>query len=652
MNIRFWKFTNLPISQFTLSPAWLALLLALPAILPLAAPGYFFNAHDAHHSVFFLVEFDQAIRDGALWPVWGPDHAVGFGYPLWLLYAPLAYYVAEAFHLLGLGFTAAVKATWALCFILGALGMYRLARRWWGPGAGLVASVAYTYTPYHLAQIYVRAALAEFAALAWFPWVWLAFAGLWDEPGPRRTAGAALAFGALLLTHTVSTLIFVPLLGGFLLLQLISSERKEGRGEHVSPFPRREGGQGVRSEPPFSKNLPLRGRGVRVRWTGLALALGGLLVTIFLLPMLLERRYIVEAQWVQETYAYSKHFVYLNQFFDPTWGFGYSVAGPNDGMSFQLGLLQLLGAAVGVVVALADGGWRMADGGWRMANGEWQMADGEWRMANGNRHSAIGIPHSAIPFLAIVSLLTLFAMTPAARPLWDVLPLVSLIQFPWRLLALTTVTLALLCAAGMSWLATSLESRSSASAGSPYACVLVLAMVLAGFPYTRPELVPVRPQDESPLAIIEFETKHPDMRGMTRWSQRPPADADSPLLAQYLDGRPLVKAAIVAGQGVILAQGHAAASAYAHVRAESEVRLRFYTYYFPGWQASVNGRLAEIAPDPPNGLIGLTLPPGEHDVRLRFGPTPVRRLATGISLVALVGLVWLWLAGRRPRRPT
>jgi len=170
------------------SPLLLVLILAIPAFLPLAAPGYFIKAHDARHSVFFLVEFDQAIRDGAIWPVWGPDHAIGFGYPLWLLYAPLIYYVAEAFHLLGLGYVVAVKATWLLCFLLGALGMYRLARRWWGPAAGVVAALAYTYAPYHLAQIYVRAALAEFAALAWFPWVLLAIADLWARPSPRRAA--------------------------------------------------------------------------------------------------------------------------------------------------------------------------------------------------------------------------------------------------------------------------------------------------------------------------------------------------------------------------------------------------------------------------------------------------------------------------------
>ena len=48
----------------------------------LLAPGYFLKAHDAPHSVFFLLEFDKAFRDGAWYPRWGIDFALGYGYPL------------------------------------------------------------------------------------------------------------------------------------------------------------------------------------------------------------------------------------------------------------------------------------------------------------------------------------------------------------------------------------------------------------------------------------------------------------------------------------------------------------------------------------------------------------------------------------------
>jgi hypothetical protein len=572
---------------------WLALLLVLPALLPLAAPGYFLEAHDARHSIFFLVEFDQAMRDGVLWPVWGPDHAVGFGYPLWLIYAPLAYFVAQGFHLLGLGYAAAVKATWALCFLVGALGMYRLARRWWGEAAALVASVAYTYAPYHLVQIYVRAALAEFVALAWFPWVLLAFAELWDTPAARRAAWAALAFGALLLIHTVSTLTFVPVLVGYLLLKAAQGWQRQRAGDKTRPL------------------------STSVVFSALALLLGGLLAAIFLLPMLGERSYIVQSQWVNNTYDYRQHFVYPGQFFSPQWGYGYSVAGVNDGMSFQIGLLAFIGATVALLATLRSSGARP--------------------------------PRRAeVLFLGLITAVALFAMLPVSQVLWDVMPLVNLVQFPWRFLAVVVVTLALLAGAGAAWL----DRRTLATRQpGPYAYLFTLALMVSSFAYTRPQLIPLTPLDESPAAVIDFEMNYPDMRGMTRWSERLPANEDSPLIAQYLAGESLQRATIAEGQGEILEQSAAAASARARVRADSDVALRFYTYYFPGWRATVDGRPAEITPAPPNGLITLQLPPGEHMVALRFGATPVRHIGALISLAALSGTIVLWLWGRQRDLP-
>jgi hypothetical protein len=63
--------------------------------------------------------------------------------------------------------------------------------------------------------------------------------------------------------------------------------------------------------------------------------------------------------------------------------------------------------------------------------------------------------------------------------------------------------------------------------------------------------MPVQPRDESPLAVLDCEMEFPDMRGMTRWSERLPENEDSPLIAQYEAGQPLQRAAIAAGQGAI-----------------------------------------------------------------------------------------------------
>ena len=59
---------------------------SLFAWAPLLTPVYFLKAHDAAHSVFFLTEFHQGIQDGYLYPRWGPDHCLGYGYPTFIFY--------------------------------------------------------------------------------------------------------------------------------------------------------------------------------------------------------------------------------------------------------------------------------------------------------------------------------------------------------------------------------------------------------------------------------------------------------------------------------------------------------------------------------------------------------------------------------------
>ena len=573
---------------------WLAILLALPAMLPLFAPGYFLKAHDARHSIFFLVQFDRSFSAGALWPTWGPDHAVGFGYPTFLLYAPLAFYIGEFFHLLGLGFAAATKATWVVGFFLGATGSYKLARRWFPPAAALVASLAFTYAPYHLSQIYVRAALAEFMALSALPWVFLAFIRLWDDPRPRRAAFAALGLAALMLFHTVSTLTFVPLVVALLFVLLardLVAARRAGR-------------------PP---GRVLRSPGVA--WSVVAMMLTGLLTCIFVVPMLLERGNVAQWQWVKDTYNYRLHFVYPGQLLNPSWGYGYSVAGPNDGMSFQVGVAIFLLASAGVGALLSR----------RSAALRWVFG-----------------------FLLAATALALFLMLPVAEPVWNVLPLVDLIQFPWRLLAVAAFTLSLF--AGLGALALDQFGREANRNASPFVYLLGLAIVVTSLGFTRPQLVPLTAKDESPLAVLDFELAFPDMRGLTRWAERPPTDDDSPLIAEYLAGEPLQKAALVDGAGRITGQDSGALYAEARVEADGPVKLRFYNYFFPGWRGTVDGQPAEIRPEGANGLITLGVPQGTHIVRVEYGTTPPRIAGVLLSALGLLGVALLLIVDRPKRR--
>ncbi|MCO5245838.1 MAG: 6-pyruvoyl-tetrahydropterin synthase-related protein [Anaerolineae bacterium] len=572
----------------------LLLIFSIFAVAALLSPGFFFRAHDADHTVFYLIEFDASIRDGILWPRWSPDHAMGYGYPFWVVYAPLAYFAAEVFHLLGVGFTASIKIVMALSALFGGWGMYALLRRWWGRngigrGAALVGGLVYVYAPYHLLTLYVRAAFAEYVAMAWFPWVILAFDDVVEWGGLRRIALAALALGALFLTHSATLMVFTPLLAIYLLFALVRKTIRQRREQESW--------------------RQVIGSFAQVVAAGL-LAVG--LAAIFLLPLAAEQGAVQQKDWVAENYLYQKHFVWPNQFVDPFWGFGFSddPTGPNDGMSFQLGIVGVVLALVAAVVGL--------------------------RRASHRRGQTA--------FFVVALLAVLLLMMPLARPVWDAFGPAALIQFPWRLLSTASLFLAILAGAAVG-------NTLGTGEGSqfPAAHVLGLVVVLASLAFTVPQYTDIQPIDESVQSIMRFELAYPDMIGHTAAVQE--SFTESPLLPQYLAGEPLQKVALIAGSGEVETLRTGGSSVDARVNLDSPSTVLFYTYDFPGWRATVDGQPAAHRTEPPYGLIAVDVPAGDHRVSIRHGGTPDRDAGTWISVVslALVAglLIFDWSRTRR-----
>jgi hypothetical protein len=100
---------------------------------------------------------------------------------------------------------------------------------------------------------------------------------------------------------------------------------------------------------------------------------------------------------------------------------------------------------------------------------------------------------------------------------------------------------------------------------------------------------------------------------------------------------------------------------YDRMRVESDKPfvLRLFTFYFPGWRATIDGQEVPIRLGRPEGYITVEVPPGIHDVEVRLNAlaTPGRALGTFISLFSLVVLLLVgWRArgplGLRPLRST
>ena len=586
----------------------------------LLAPGYFLKAHDAPHSVFYLLEFDKAFRDGSWYPRWGIDFALGYGYPLFSYYSPLAYYVAEAFHLLGAALTDAIKLTYVLATAGSGLAMYGFVGALFGKRAGLLAAAVYMFVPYHLLDLYVRSSFAEYCAFVFLPLVLWAFLRLIRAPTPRRIAVAALAYAGLILTHNATFLMVTPLLAAYCLVLLLrkTTQRRPPRSESGDP------------ESALARIRP---------WLSVLAAglLAAALSAALLLPAMLERSYIAQAQWTQGSFNYLKHFTYPSQLISSLWGYGYAGEGPSDDMSLQLGLVALALTVMGLV----------------------------WQPRRGRVHWAF--------FLAASALLSLL-MLPISAPVWKALPLVNLVQFPWRLLILTAVTLSVTAAGAIEGIVShQLAGRpgpSSPSTGTPSSkcalnstaphaakpanstswsamvAVLCLVAAFAGQNYAVPQHTPPDPRSETEKAIIDFETFYPpDRVGMTAWVQQQPKT--SPLVAEYLADRPLTRASLLSGDGDVETQRSGGASIDAVVRSPSGATVQFNVYYFPGWEARIDGATVPIRPEGPNGLLALDVPAGDHRLALRYTDTPLGQLGIIISIAALAVTIGLCVSRRQ-----
>src|SRR5204863_347673 len=88
----------------------------------------------------------------------------------------------------------------------------------------------------------------------------------------------------------------------------------------------------IRVVPPRARGRLARGRGLRVG------------------AVLLQRSHVKMERLLEDYLNYGNHFVYWSQLAWSKWGFGLSVAGPGDTMSFTLGIVHLALALVALVL--------------------------------------------------------------------------------------------------------------------------------------------------------------------------------------------------------------------------------------------------------------------------------------------------------------
>ena len=205
--------------------AFMTILACVPALVVIAGSGLDVRqSDDGEQFLLRALTLGHALSVHLTYPRWLPDLYLGFGYPVFSFYSPLAYLtVVLAGDITGTTVDVAVRVTMVVTVLFGALGTFLLARSLVAPGSRhdpwttTVASLSgvgmMVTSPYpFITNLFFRGDLPEAMALAWLPWFWLALRGLVTRRNAdgRDVSGivaSGLAGAALILTHQLSALI-------------------------------------------------------------------------------------------------------------------------------------------------------------------------------------------------------------------------------------------------------------------------------------------------------------------------------------------------------------------------------------------------------------------------------------------------------------
>lgn len=534
------------------------LALAAPVCVPLLTNDLP-SGHDAYSYHPRLIEFHENISHGVLLPRWAPDLEFGAGQPLFLFTPPLLFYIAELWRLMGAASVTALNLA-AICVILAsAFGMFKLADFYFGRKAGWLSAAAYTYAPYYHVDLYVRHALAEFAAFAFYPFILYFFGRYAKKPDPKFLFFAAASYAGLVVTHNQSALLFSPLLLAFLVF------------------------------------LSWQGRSMRLFFR-LALGLvSGLVLSAFVwLPALVEMKFVSIDRSVQDYLSYRNHFVFLPQFFSSAWGYGLSVIGPSDQMSFSFGLGHLVIAIAAAVLA------------WKLSSGELRVWVIFWT-------TTLGI-------LVVL-------MLPVSAPVWGILPLLNQVQFPWRLLGPASLSIAILAAVFGGAI-----DRNVRRSGCFFVAGLAI-LILPNLTHIRPErYFQIDSKEWTPQFIAQsgFETTT-SYEFEPRW-------------VKQREGYWREEFRLVSGEAMVSDIVRSPTLWRANVSGHTESVLQARLLYFPSWAVSVDGQ--ETTPEvSDSGRIQFRVPPGVHQISIRFKPTTIRVFSETISFLGLIGMLLFFRRG-------
>ncbi len=534
--------------------------------------GYF-NMHD-DLQIMRQLEMEKCFADGQIPCRWVPDMGYKYGFPLFNFYPPLPYLTGQVIRQFGFAFTDTAKILFAISIISSGLTMYFLAQEFFKRLGGVLSAIFYIWAPYHAVDVYVRGAMNESWALIFFPLIFLFGYRLVTgnkQQTIKNIVFLGLSYTGLFLTHNLMVMIFTPFFLVWCLMWLWQSKWENS----------------------VSKVYHLAISGL--------VSLG--LSAFFTFPAIFENNLTWLKSQLIGYYDYTAHFVTINQLLiSRFWGYGPSVWLENDGMPFPAGhihwILSLVIMMVGIYVLIT------------------------------NKKKRFDQLTLIIVFLFTMGWLAAFVTHVRSTPIYQLLPFLALVQFPWRFLTLVTFAFSFLAGAIVLFFRKFFPKRYVL-----YSTILILGVVLFNWSYFLPQGGKMGSLTDGEKLSgeawqLQLTAGIYDYLPLTaKMAPRAPQK----VLAEVMDGYSTISDM---EQGTDWAQ-------FTIDGSQSTVRINIFE--FPNWVIKLDGKeIKQFMPKEEEwGRIWIQIPEGEHKITANFTNTPIRTISNFISVFSWLGLIGL-----------
>lgn len=337
----------------------------------------------------------------------------------------------------------------------------------------------------------------------------------------------------------------------------------------------------------------LLGTGAPRKATGFGLVYGLLLSAFFWLPAVFEKSYTSIDSQIGPTAAYWDHYVCLGQLWNSLWGFAGTAVGCIDGMSFRLGKPHIILALAGIVLYLRT------------------------------RITKTQTLPSLVPWAFYLGIISLYLMLEVSFPVWKVIPNAAYMQYPWRLLLFSALSLSILGGSIPKYF-------KNTGLRIAIMVVFVLGLIAVYAKLFMPQtFISANAQSYETEEELRFRVSQVSHEYLPEDLIRPKNSTE--IIRDTIEQRPEYSLKTLRETETY--------GMYRFVSDDEQV-VTIHKAYFPGWTYIINSQT--VTPVITSGLPQVIIPEGESTLEIRFRNTWVRIVGNVLSMASWTFLFWYY----------